>query len=67
MPRQLRRMLDAREDDLVAAFRDLLPTRPVVIVQRWSTRRVLLAAAAVGGVLLTVVLTVLNLRAGGLL
>ena len=67
VPRQLRRRLDAREDDLVAAFRELLPSRPVVIVQRWSTRRVLLAGAAVGGVLLTVVLTVLNLRAGGLL
>jgi tRNA A-37 threonylcarbamoyl transferase component Bud32 len=67
VPRQLRRMLDAREDDLVAAFRELLPSRPMIIVQRWSTRRVLLAAAAVGGALLIVVLAVLNLRAGGLL
>jgi hypothetical protein len=67
VPRQLRRMLDAREDDLVAAFRDLLRSRPRIIVQRWSTRRVLLAAAAVGGALLIVVLTALNLRAGGLL
>jgi tRNA A-37 threonylcarbamoyl transferase component Bud32 len=67
VPRQLRRLLDAREDDLVAEFRDLLPSRPVIIVQRWSTRRVLLAAGAVGGALLTVALTVLNLRAGGLL
>jgi hypothetical protein len=67
VPRQLRRMIDAREDDLVAAFRELLPARPMVIVQRWSTRRVLLAVAAVGGALLTVVLTALNLRAGGLL
>lgn len=67
VPRQLRRMLDARDDDLLTAFRELLPSRPVIIVQRWSTRRVLLAAAAVGGALLTVVLTALNLRAGGLL
>jgi hypothetical protein len=67
VPRQLRRMLDAREDDLVAAFRDLLPSRPTIIVQRWSTRRVLLAVGAVGGALLIVVVAVLNLRAGGLL
>jgi hypothetical protein len=67
VPRQLRRMLDAREDDLVAQFRDLLPSRPRITVQRWSTRRVLLAAAAVSGALLTVALTALNLRAGGLL
>lgn len=67
VPRQLRRMIDAREDDLVEAFRGLLPARSTVIVQRWSTRRVLLAVAAVGGALLAVVLTALNLRAGGLL
>ena len=67
VPRQLRRILDAREDDLAERFRQLLPPRPVVIVQRWSTRRVLLAGAAVGGVMLTVILAALNLRAGGLL
>jgi Ser/Thr protein kinase RdoA (MazF antagonist) len=67
VPRQLRRMLDARDDDLVEAFRALLPARPRIAVQRWSPRRVMLAAAAVGGVLLTVALTALNLRAGGLL
>ena len=67
VPRQLRRLLDARQDDLVGAFRRLLPSHPVIVVQRWSTRRVLLAVAAVGGALLTVALAALNLRAGGLL
>jgi tRNA A-37 threonylcarbamoyl transferase component Bud32 len=67
VPRQLRRMLDAADGDLVAEFRRLVPARPRISVQRWSLRRVLLAVAAVVGVLLTALLVGLNLRAGGLL
>ncbi|MGY1808298.1 RIO1 family regulatory kinase/ATPase [Blastococcus sp. SYSU D00669] len=67
VPRQLRRRIEATGRDLVAEFAALLPPHPRVRVQRWSMRRVLLAVATVGGVLLTAVLVALNLRAGGLL
>ena len=67
VPRQLRRMLADREDDLVETFRALLPGHPRISVQRWSTRRVLLALATVGGILLVAAMTAVNLRAGGLL
>jgi serine/threonine protein kinase len=67
VPRQLRRLLDAADHDLVSTFRGLLPTRPRIAVQRWSMRRVLLAVAAVVGALLAVLVVGLNLRAGGLL
>jgi tRNA A-37 threonylcarbamoyl transferase component Bud32 len=67
VPRQLRRLLAGGESDLVETFRHLLPRRPRIRVQRWSTRRVLLALATVGGVLLAAAMTAVNLRAGGLL
>jgi tRNA A-37 threonylcarbamoyl transferase component Bud32 len=67
VPRQLRRMLADGERDLVEEFRRLLPGRPRISVQRWSTRRVLLALATVGGVILAAAMSALNLRAGGLL
>jgi tRNA A-37 threonylcarbamoyl transferase component Bud32 len=67
VPRQLRRLLDAREDDLLAEFRRALPARPRISVQRWSLLRVLLAVAAVVGIVLAVLVVGLNLRAGGLL
>jgi tRNA A-37 threonylcarbamoyl transferase component Bud32 len=67
VPRQLRRMLADTEGDLVQTFCRLLPPRPRINVQRWSTRRVLLALATVGGVVLAAVTIAVNLRAGGLL
>lgn len=67
VPRQLRRLLDASRRDLVAEFCGLLPARPRIRVQRWSVLRVLLASAALVGVLLLVLVVILNLRAGGLL
>ncbi len=67
VPRQLRRRIDARDGDLVAEFRRLLPPRPRISVQRWSVVRVLLAVAAVLGGVLVVLVVGLNLRAGGLL
>jgi tRNA A-37 threonylcarbamoyl transferase component Bud32 len=66
LPRQLRR-LATDGHDLVEEFRDLLPPVHPVRIQRWSTRRVLLALATVGGLLLAAAVVVLNLRAGGLL
>ncbi|MGY1753372.1 RIO1 family regulatory kinase/ATPase domain-containing protein [Blastococcus sp. SYSU D01042] len=67
VPRQLRRMVEARDGDLVAEFRCRLPEHPRISVQRWSARRVLLAVGTVGGALLVAGLIALNLRAGGLL
>jgi hypothetical protein len=67
VPRQLRRLLDGADDDLVTEFRRRLPARPRISVQRWSLLRVLLAVGAVFGVLLAVLVVGLNLRAGGLL
>jgi hypothetical protein len=66
-PRQLGRLLDGADHDLVAEFRSRLPARPRISVQRWSLLRVLLAVAAVVGVLFAVLVVGLNLRAGGLL
>jgi hypothetical protein len=67
IPHQLARALAGADRDLVEDFRALLPPRPLVRVQRWSMRRVLLAVATVGGSVLVAVLLGLNLRAGGLL
>lgn len=67
VPRQLARRLAGADGDLVEEFRALLPPHPPIRVQRWSVRRVLLAAATLGGVVLAALLLALNLRAGGLL
>jgi hypothetical protein len=67
VPRQLWRLLDARDDDLVGEFRRLLPARPPIRVQRWSLVRVLLALGALVGTVVLVLVVGLNLRAGGLL
>ena len=65
VPRQLRRLIDASGRDLVSEFRALLPPHPRIRVQRWSARRLLLAVATVGGIVLTAAVVALNLRAGG--
>jgi hypothetical protein len=67
IPHQLARALAGADRDMVEDFRALLPPRPLIRVQRWSMRRVLLATATVGGAVLVAVLLGLNLRAGGLL
>jgi hypothetical protein len=67
IPGQLASRLAEADGDLLEEFRSLLPPWPRVRVQRWSLRRVLLAVATVGGAVLTAVLLVVNLRAGGLL
>jgi hypothetical protein len=67
VPRQLRRLLNGVGHDLVGEFRDLLPERAPVAVQRWSVRRVLLALATGVGVPGALALLALNLRAGNLL
>lgn len=67
VPRQLRRLVNATGRDLVGEFRDLLPERAPIAVQRWSVRRVLLAGATVVGAPGALALLALNLRAGNLL
>ena len=67
VPRQLRTRIETSGIDLVAELRSLLPARPAVRVQRWSTRRVVLALATVALSVLAVVLLWADLRAGGLL
>jgi hypothetical protein len=67
MPRQLRSLIDGSGRDLVSEFRALLPPRPRIRVQRWSARRLVLAVATLGGIVLVAVVISLNLRAGGLL
>ncbi|RFU20454.1 lipopolysaccharide kinase InaA family protein [Geodermatophilus marinus] len=67
IPRQLARLLAEQDRDLVEDLRALLPPHPRIRVQRWSLRRVLLALATAGGVVLAAALLTLNLAAGGLL
>ncbi|SDN01524.1 RIO1 family protein [Geodermatophilus siccatus] len=67
IPRQLARRLAEADGDLVEDLRAMLPPHPTIRVQRWSVRRVLLAAATLGGTVLVALLFALNLRAGGLL
>ena len=67
IPRQLGRRLADADGDLVEDLRAMLPPHPSIRVQRWSVRRVLLAAATLGGTVLVTLLLALNLRAGGLL
>ena len=67
VPRQLRRMINEDGRDLPTDFRRLLPAWQRIRIQRWSLRRVLLALAASTGVVISVALVALNLRAGGLL
>ena len=44
-PRQLRAFMKRDPRDLLGEFRALAPQRPPIILQRWSIRRVALAAA----------------------
>jgi len=67
VPGQLRALLRARDDDLVATLRALAPPRPPVAIQRWSLRRVALTASLALGAVLAVGLAVENLQLAGLL
>jgi len=55
-PTQLRAFMKRDPRDLLAAFRDLAPPRKPIALQRWSIRRVGLAAAMFGGIALAAVL-----------
>jgi hypothetical protein len=57
-PTQLRAFMKRDPRDLLAAFRALAPPRKPIAVQRWSLRRVGLAAAVFGGIALAAVIGV---------
>ena len=51
--------------DIIARFRELAPPREPISIQRWSTRRVALAVAAVAAIILFVTLVVQNVTGAG--
>ncbi|HEY3033102.1 MAG TPA: phosphatase PAP2 family protein [Streptosporangiaceae bacterium] len=57
-PTQLRAFMKRDPRDLLAAFRALAPPRKPIALQRWSIRRVGLAAAMFGGIALAAVVGV---------
>jgi tRNA A-37 threonylcarbamoyl transferase component Bud32 len=65
-PTQLRRMIAEDGRDLVGGFRSLAPPREPIPIQRWTIRRLTLVAALVGGVVLAVWVTWINLGSTGL-
>ncbi len=70
IPSQLRAMLRERVvagEDLLAELRDLAPECPPIAIQRWSLRRIGLAAAALAGGLGMAALVFQNLRGVDLL
>ncbi len=71
MPSQLRSLVRQRKAetgvDLIEAFRSLAPECPPISIQRWSLRRVWVAAGAAFSVLTLAVLLFNNLRGADLL
>ena len=55
IPTELQRYLKEDPRDLVAEFRALAPPRPPISIQRWSSRRIGLTVAVVGGTLVLAV------------
>jgi membrane-associated phospholipid phosphatase len=54
-PAQLRAFMKRDPRDLLGAFRTLAPPREPIVLQRWSIRRVGLAAAMLGAIVIAVV------------
>jgi hypothetical protein len=52
IPTELQRHLKADERDLLGRFRELAPPHEPISIQRWSARRMVLAAAALTGVVI---------------
>ena len=57
-PTQLRAFMKRDPRDLLGEFRALAPNRPPIILQRWSARRVTLAAATLAIIVAAVYITV---------
>jgi tRNA A-37 threonylcarbamoyl transferase component Bud32 len=64
IPTELQRHLKEDPRDLVGEFRRLAPTYPKVSIQRWSAQRIGLTLAALAGVILVVVGSVVAIRWG---
>jgi hypothetical protein len=64
IPTELQAKLKADGRPLLKQFRELAPARAPISIQRWSTQRLTLTAAAAVGVLVLVGLFVDSLRAG---
>jgi hypothetical protein len=64
IPTELQAKLKADGRPLLKRFRELAPARAPISIQRWSTQRLTLTAAAAVGVLVLVGLFVDSLRAG---
>jgi len=64
IPTQLAAKLKEDGRPLIETFKQLAPPHPPVSIQRWSARRLVLAAAAVAGALALVAMFVDSLRAG---
>jgi tRNA A-37 threonylcarbamoyl transferase component Bud32 len=54
-PTQLRAFMKRDPRDLLGEFRALAPQRPPIVLQRWSVRRVALAAAVLAAIVVAVV------------
>jgi hypothetical protein len=52
IPTELQRYLKEDPRDLLAEFRSLAPSRPPISIQRWSSRRIGLTVAVVGGAII---------------
>lgn len=65
IPAQLRKMISDDGRDLPSAFRSLAPRRATIPIQRWTARRLLLAAALLGGAGVAIGVTVVNLKSLG--
>jgi hypothetical protein len=64
IPTELQAKLKADGRPLLQRFRELAPARTPISIQRWSTQRLTLTAAAAVGTLVLVGLFVDSLRAG---
>jgi serine/threonine protein kinase len=67
IPTQLRALLKADDRDLLGRLRQLAPATPLVAIQRWSVRRVVLTLSVLVGGLMATALLVANLQLAGLL
>ena len=64
-PTQLRAFMKRDPRDLLGEFRALAPARKPIALQRWSLRRVGLAAAMFGGIALAVAITLQSFLPAG--
>lgn len=64
IPTELQRHLKEDPRDLIGEFKALAPAYPKVSIQRWSTQRIALTAAALAGVIVVITASVAVIRSG---